>query len=147
MLDRRHHTFALLYLAGIPAGRAYERAGYRQRGARADSAGHKLRHHPEVAAFIDQERERSRMSAEITRAELISLLGQIIFTPIAELDADSPLVQEFSRDEIGGDIIRHRVRMVDKLGAAKQLCQIMGWDQPERQKMKFEVAIGGLADE
>jgi hypothetical protein len=122
--------------------RAYERAGYHQRGARADSAGHKFRHRPEVAAFIAHERESLRKSARITREQLAEWLVAVIRTPCGHLDGTSPLVQKFSCDEIGDAEIRTRVEMVSKLEACRQLASLMGWDEPER----VESAAAQLAD-
>ena len=143
--DPRRHKFAMLILEGVPAGRSYERAGYQQRAARADSAGHKLRHHPEVSAFIAHELERQRESAQITRKELIAWLCAIIRTPIGDLDADSPLVQEFFTEEIGDSkMIRKRVKMVQKMDAVKQLCSMMGWTGPEKLELSTSDSLAGL---
>jgi hypothetical protein len=143
LIDARRHAFALLILEGVPAGRAYERAGYHQRGARADSAGHKLRHRPAVAAFIAHERESLRKSAQITREQLAAWLVAVIRTPCGDLDGTSPLVQKFSRDEIGEAVIRTRVEMVSKLEACRQLAALMSWDEPERVEF---TAAAQLAD-
>jgi hypothetical protein len=142
--DTRRHTFALLVLAGIPAGRAYERAGYSQRGARADSAGHKLRHHPEVSAFITQELEKQRESAQFTRTELIAWLGAVVFTPIGKLNESSPLVQEMVTVEIGESVIRTRLKIAGKLEACKQLAALMGWNEPEQITLDATDRLAGL---
>lgn len=141
--DPRRHTFALLILEGVPAGRAYERAGYHQRGARADSAGHKLRHRPEVAAFIDHGQESLRQSAQTTREQLAEWLIAVIQTPCGHLDGTSPLVQKFHSEKIGGTVIRIRVEMVSKLEACRQLADLMGWNKPERVEF---TAADQLAD-
>ena len=130
--DPRRQKFALLILEGVPAGRAYEQAGYHQHGARADSAGHKLRHRPEVAAFIAHRQESLQQSAQTTSEQLAEWLVAVIQTPCGNLDGTSRLVQKYHCEEIGGIVIRKRVEMVSKLDACRQLAVLMGWNKPER---------------
>ena len=75
-LSDRQRRFCDLVLEGVPAGRAYERAGYKPRGDAADqSASRLINHSAAVVAYLEARRadmaKRSAMSADELVAELV----------------------------------------------------------------------------
>jgi hypothetical protein len=143
----RRLKFALLLLAGAPAGRAYEQAGFSQRGARADSAGARLRHHPEISAFIRHEQRKAAEANRLERWQLVEWLQSAILTPVGEIDEKSPLAQEVEDVTTATGCTRRRVKSVGKLEAAKQLAALLGWTAPDAGgPAVITVVIGGDED-
>jgi hypothetical protein len=98
---------------------------------------------PKVAAYIKAERRRAAEASQLERWELVGYLCRVLKTPVGAVDEMHELAQEVTRDEIGESVARSRIKMIDKMAAAKQLAQMLGWNEPEQHKVKFEVVIGG----
>ena len=155
-LSPREAAFVEALLSGkdgkpMPAGRAYEAAGYKARGASADSLASKMLRKDKVSCYVEKrrleiaeaDREEKRKLAEaaqIQKWEVIELLGRALKTPVGEVDEKSDLAQEVTTDEVGEAIIRKKVKMVDKLGAAKQLATLLNWNAP------VKVEVDGTAE-
>ncbi len=131
-LNPRQQAFADLVLAGTPAGRAWEKAGYQARGNAAEAAASKAMKTPRLREYLRTERARMADAGQIERAELVAYLADVIRTPIRHVDSNSPLVQELTTEETGTGATRTRIRMVDKLQACKLLAAIMGWTAPAK---------------
>lgn len=143
----RRLKFALLVLAGVPAGRAYEQAGFSQRGARADSAGARLRQHPEVSARIKYEQRKTAEANRLERWQLVEWLQSAVVTPVGDIDEKSPLAQEIEEVTTPAGCTRRRVKSVGKLEAAKQLAALLGWTAPDSSgPAVITVVIGGDED-
>lgn len=127
-LNSRQQTFADFTLSGIPAGRAWEKAGYQASGAAADANAFRALQSPAIKAYISQERVRKDRENRALREEAIAFLVDVIRTPVADLDASSPLTKEITREEMDGEVIRTTVCAHDKIEAAKVLSRIMGWN-------------------
>jgi phage terminase small subunit len=115
-----------LVVAGMPAGRAYERAGYSARGDVADQAASRLLGTVKVARYLEQLRKEA-----MERDDLVQYLVDVLKTPVGKIDANHVLAQEWSMDEAGGI----KVKMPAKLAAAAQLAAIMGWNKPQEVKV------------
>lgn len=136
----RRLRFAMLVAGGVPAGRAYEQAGFTQRGARADSAGARLRHLPDVVAMIRHEQRRTAEANRLERWQLVEWLQAAILTPVGRIDANSPLAQEVTDTANASGTVR-RVKAVGKLEAAKQLAVLLGWTEPDHAGGNAEITI------
>jgi hypothetical protein len=120
-----------LVVAGMPAGRAYERAGYSARGDVADQAASRLLGTVKVASYLEQLRKEAARKAGMERDDLVQYLVDVLKTPVGKIDANHVLAQEWSMDEAGGI----KVKMPAKLAAAAQLAAIMGWNKPQEVKV------------
>lgn len=142
-LNDRQRMFAELVVSGMPAGRAYEQAGYKSRGAAADVNASKLIRNPKVSKFMAELREKAMESAQMSLNEALAFLADAIRTPVGEVDENHPLCQEWVRQEVGdgGENVSTwtiRTKMVGKLEAVKQLALMMGWNKPEEHKHQVD---------
>jgi hypothetical protein len=76
-LNPRHERFVSLVAAGLPAGRAYEQAGYASRGNAADVGASKLVRNPKVARALEIERATFREQSSLGREEKLRILAEI----------------------------------------------------------------------
>ena len=129
-----------LVMTGMPAGRAYERAGYQSKGDAADVAASKLLRTPKVAAYLEELRAAAKEKAGMERDDLVKYLVNVLKTPIGEIDANHVLCQEWSCDAEGG----MKVKMPAKLSAAKQLAEIMGWNKPQEVKVDLSEKLSDI---
>jgi hypothetical protein len=130
----------------MAAGRAYERAGYRARGASADSLASKMLRKDKVAAQIKRRRREIAEASQIEKWQLVDWLSRALLTPIGEIDADSDLAQEVTEESVGEEILRTKTKVVGKIEAGKLLATLLNWTEPEKHEVKFEIVIGGHAD-
>lgn len=129
-INDRMRRVCELVVQGVPAGRAYEQAGYTARGDAADQNASQLLRKPKVADYLRTLRDAAAKNAEFGRDDLIGFLVQIIKTPVSEVGQDSRLAQKVKVDETG-----MTVEMPGKMLAAKQLAEIMGWNKPQEVKV------------
>lgn len=151
-LNPRQRTFADLYLSGVPATRAYTRAGFQSQSA--SSNAYRLLAHPSVAAYIAAEQKRMADESRLQKWQVIDFLCRVITTPVHGLPDDSPLIQEHvTMSSANGDFTRIRVKMISKLDAIKQLYLFLGWsgtDLPVTQRSEDEIvseAFGKMLDD
>jgi phage terminase small subunit len=76
-LHPRQERFVALVTSGLPAGRAYEQAGYRSRGNAADVGASKLVRNPKVARALEAEREATLKASRMSREEKLGILESI----------------------------------------------------------------------
>lgn len=139
-ISARQRKFVDLVLAGRAAGRAYEQAGYSARGMNANSEASKLLKKPNISQYLKAERKKLAEASQIEKWELIEFLTRAIRTPIGELNQNDDLVQEVTKDEVGEQTIRTKIKMVGKLDAAKQLATLLNWNAP------VKVEVDGTAE-
>lgn len=120
-----------LVVSGMPAGRAYERAGYTARGDVADQAASRLLGTVKVARYLEKLRAEAALKAGMERDDLVQYLVDVLKTPVGTIDANHVLCQEWSMDPEG----TIKVKMPAKLVAAGQLAAIMGWNKPQEVKV------------
>ena len=135
-LNPRQQTFADLVLAGAPAGRAWQQAGYQARGNSAEVQASKALKKEKFKAYLKDERMRMEKVGQMERDELVAWLASVIRTPAGNLTEDSPLVQQYIKEELAGEVIRTRVEMVSKLEACKLLAAVMGWNAPTKMEIQ-----------
>lgn len=130
----KQRTFADFYLGGMFATEALRAAGYGD--ADAGKAAHRMLNRKAVQGYLRAERERLAEKAGVKREDVVDYLCRVILTPIARADEEARelLVSDRSRTLPDGQKVR-RVRMVNKMAAVKQLCAMMGWNKPEKQKV------------
>lgn len=129
-LTDRQRRFCDLLLAPMPAGRAYERAGYSAKGHAADSCAERLLKNLNISQHLEELRNELSRRAMFERADLVDFLVDVIRTPIGSVTAEGRLAQKVRIDETSTAI-----EMPNKLAAAKQLAEIMGWNKPAEIKV------------
>ena len=121
-MNPKQRKFCKLYLQGIPAGRAYEQAGYEQRGDNADkSACRMLASNGEIKEYISTMNEKTDSSTIKTVTERKEMLSRIMDRE----EGESP-----------SDAIR----------ASAELSKMDGAYEPERQEVNTRIIIGGDAE-
>jgi hypothetical protein len=128
-----------LVVQGTPAGRAYEQAGYTARGDAADVSACKLLRIPKVKAYLETLRAAAIERAEFGRDDLVQFLVEVIKTPVSKVGQDHRLAQKVKVDDDGMSI-----EMPGKLGAAKQLADIMGWNKPQEVKVDLSEKLADI---
>lgn len=139
-LNDRMRRVCELVVAGKPAGRAYELAGYAARGDAADVNASKLLRTPKVAEYLQKLRDEASVVAEYTRDDLVGFLVEVIKTPVGNIGEKSPLAQKVKVDEAGGFLIE----MPNKMAAAKQLAEVMGWNKPQEVKVDLSEKLADI---
>ena len=117
-MNPRQKKFVKLWLAGVPAGRAYEQAGYGSTGDAADVCGSKLLRTAKVKEYIKTMNEKTDKATILSVSERKELLTRIA------------LANE-------GD------RPSDAIRAAAELSKMDGAYEPERQEQSVNIIIGG----
>lgn len=144
-LTPRQKKFADLRLEGLPAGIAYSQAGYASAHPRVDAR--KLLKHETVAAYIAAQQEILNEKCLVNQVQIMNYLTHVIMTPIGRLDEESPLAQEYSNDLVGKETMRKRVKMIGKMDAIKQLCNMMGWNAPQQHEVQVSDELTALIRE
>ena len=121
-MNPKQRKFCKLYLQGIPAGRAYEQAGYGSSGDYADQAASRmLSSNIKVKNYIQSMNENSDKSTILSITERKELLTRIALRQ----EGESP-----------SDAIR----------ASAELSKMDGAYEPERQEVELNIIIGGDAN-
>ncbi|MFV1994676.1 MAG: terminase small subunit [Verrucomicrobiales bacterium] len=128
-VNDRQRRFAMWVVMGVPAGRAYERAGYSARGGAADASASKLLRNAKVSRYVAKLRREGEARAAMGFDGMAAYLQEVMLTPVSKLTPDHHLVEKFKESPAGIEI-----RMPDKLTAAKLLARMMGWDVPKGQE-------------
>lgn len=150
-LSVRQQRFVDLVLSGIPAGRAYEQAGYKARGNAAETCAARLLRNAQVAAAVAARLETQAQSTDITVQRWLRELALVAFGDIGQLldfSGEQPCLRpasEIPEDarrgvasykvkrymEGAGDNAREvevtEVKLWDKLGALEKLGKHFGW--------------------
>ena len=139
--DCRQRRFAELVVEGVPAGRAYEQAGYKARGASADVEASKSLRKPKVAKLVEELREEARKSAAISRDELVAMLVEIIRSKPSEASLDNPLCEIRSSRGEPYAVFPDKSRCMDKL------IQVLGFEHhsymAHQDEKPLKIVIGG----
>ncbi len=139
-VSEQQRRFCELLMISMPAGRAYERAGYVAKGDAADAAASRLLGNAKVAAYLERLRAEAAEKAGMDRDGLVQYLVDVLKTPVGKIDANHVLCQEWAMDEEGS----LRVKMPAKLAAAKQLADIMGWNKPQEVKVNLSDQLADI---
>lgn len=139
-INDRMRRVCELVVSGHPAGRAYELAGYSARGDAADACAAKMLGKAKVRHYLETLREEASAKAEFKRDDLVGYLVQVIKTPVGEVGQLSCLAQRAKVDAEGGFLIE----MPNKMAAAKQLADIMGWNKPQEVKVDLSEKLADI---
>jgi phage terminase small subunit len=88
-MNPRQKKFVKLWMSGIPAGRAYEQAGYEMTGDAADMAASRLIRNDKVAKYIKTMNEKTEKSTILSIAERKELLTRIALANEGERPSDA----------------------------------------------------------
>lgn len=88
-MNPRQRKFVKLWLGGMPAGRAYEKAGYNQSGDNADISASQLLRNPKVKEYIDKMNEKTEKSTILSITERKELLTRIAMANEGERPSDA----------------------------------------------------------
>ena len=88
-MNPRQKKFVKLWLSGVPAGRAYEQAGYDSRGAEADANASRLIRNDNVAKYIKTMNEKTEKSTILSITERKELLTRIAMANEGERPSDA----------------------------------------------------------
>lgn len=95
-LSPRHELFAQQLALGHTRAAAYRLAFLSSVGdRRACALGYRLAHRPEVAARVQEILQRAADSVHFTLAQRLTLLRDIILTPIGQVHPQSPLCRSY----------------------------------------------------
>jgi hypothetical protein len=142
-ISDRHRQFAELVSQGVPAGRAYEKAGFKARGASADTEASKTLRNPKVAKRLQSLRQEAAARATITRDDAIVMLAAILRAKPSEASLDNPLCELRMNRGIPYAVFPDKARCLERLA------KMLAWDdfQSVREPMKIHVVIGGDSPE
>lgn len=138
-INDRQRRFCEFVVQGMPAGRAYERAGYQARGDAADAHAARMVGNGRVSEYLQLLRADAARKAEFTRDDLVGFLVQVIKTPVGEVGEKSQLAQKLNVSDSGVTI-----EMPGKIQAAKQLADIMGWNKPQEVKVDLSEKLAEI---
>ena len=133
-LSTQQKRFADGVLSGLPAGRAYEQAGYTQTGAGADSAASALIRNHKVSEYIESIKSKTESKLIMSITERKEWLTRGITTPLSDVDESSDLCVESISSEVMA-----KIKKVDPLRAMDILNKMDGAYAAE----KVDVNHGG----
>jgi phage terminase small subunit len=140
-LNVRQEKFAQLVAGGMPAIRAYVKAGYSSNGRNPEgSASRLMLDNAGVAQRIAELKAGNEKRSEFTRDDMVQWLVDALKTPVGNIDETHHLAQEMVSEEIfveqkGGQILKRRIKTVGKNECARLLCDMMGWKAPEKREI------------
>ena len=123
----RHEKFAQCVASGLSGADAYRQAA-EYSGKQADGNAANWMKRPGVRERIAELKEANSRRATLSREQTIEFLCSVILASAAKVDTDSPLVQ--SAEFVDGKPVK--LRIPDKIAAAKELTKICGWASPSR---------------
>jgi hypothetical protein len=123
----RHEKFAQCVGSGLSGADAYRQV-MNYTGKEADGNAANWMNRPGVRERVNELKEANSRKATLSREQAIAFLCNVISTSAAKVDADSPLVQ--SAEFVDGKPVK--LRIPDKIAAAKELIKVCGWAKPDR---------------
>lgn len=120
-MNPRQKKFCKLYLSGMPAGRAYEQAGYDATGNTAEMAASRLIRNDKVKNYLKTMNQKADDDTIASIQERKQTLTEIM----RKFKLESP---------------------PDAIRASAELSKMDGGYEPERQEMDINITIGGNAD-
>ncbi len=127
-LSVREERFCENIALGMKGGPAAKKAGYKGAAASLNVTASRLLRKANVIARIAEMRAKTSEKLEFSRETLAKHLFAAATTPVSEIDENSPLSQEVTTDKDG----KRKVRGMGKTEAARLLCDMMGWKEPEQ---------------
>lgn len=152
ILTQKKRDFVHAYLATAPfynARKAADMAGYKGVG----DAAHNILKDPAVELYLNEFRERSRMSAQVTHEDIIRQVTRIAFFDIRTLynedgnlkpinkldDIAAAAIASIEADEykIGNELysVNRKVKIKDQLKALEMLRDMLGFKPAEKKSI------------
>jgi len=88
-MNPRQRKFVKLWMSGVPAGRAYEQAGYGSTGDVADQCASQLLRKPKVKEYIDKMNEKTEKATILSISERKEMLTRIALANEGERPSDA----------------------------------------------------------
>jgi phage terminase small subunit len=107
-MNDRQRRFADGVLSGLSATEAYEKAGYKARGAAAESKASRLVRNGKVAAYMAEKRKETEAEIKLTKTIVFDRLHEIVTK--------------------GEDR--------DSISAIARAAKMLGWDAPEKSEVR-----------
>jgi hypothetical protein len=126
--NSRYEKFAQMVASGLTGSEAYRQVAGATAGKNADVLAARWMDSPGVRERLNELKEANSRKATLSREQTIEFLCNVISTSAANVDADSPLVQ--SAEFVDGKPVK--LRIPDKIAAAKELIKVCGWAKPDR---------------
>lgn len=142
--DPRRERYARFRARGFTQKESYYKAGYN--GAWGDSAAAHVEESPHVRARIQELIAENRQLNDMSRAEMIDFLNEVISSPIGTVDENSRIAQEVEEIGLSDGRRRKRVKACDKLHAMRLLAQITGRSEPEVIEVRHTGEIKHIVD-
>lgn len=120
-MNPRQKKFCKLYLSGMAAGRAYEKAGYDATGNAADMAASRMIRNDKIKKYLktmSKKAESDTIMSILQRKEMLTRIAN-------RTEGESPQ---------------------DAIRAMAELSKMDGGYEPERQEMDINITIGGNAE-
>jgi len=117
-MNPRQKKFVKLYLSGIPAGRAYEKAGYESTGGASEAAASRMLRSAKVRDHIKTMNEKTDDETVATLKERKQTMTEIMRN---------------TKHESPQDAIR----------ASAELSKMDGGYEPEKHEIVYDIVIGG----
>ena len=137
--NTRHEQFAQFVAHGSPQSEAYRRVvGNGASAKNANVHADEWMNRPGVRERVAELKEANSRKATLSREQTIEFLCNVISTSTAKVEADSPLVQ--SAEFVDGKPVK--LRIPDKIAAAKELTKMCGWAKPDRIELAATDTLG-----
>ena len=88
-MNPRQKKFVKLWMGGMPAGRAYEKAGYDSKGSAADVCASQLLKTPKISKHIQAMNEKTEKATILSIAERKEMLTRIALANEGERPSDA----------------------------------------------------------
>ena len=124
--------------SGLSGSEAYRQVVGPAAGKNADVMADQSMNEHGLRERIAELKEANSRKATLSREQTIEFLCNVISTSAAKVDADSPLVQ--SAEFVDGKPVK--LRIPDKIAAAKELVRVCGWAQPNRIELSATDTLG-----
>ena len=155
-LNIRQERFAEFVASGMPATKAYMKAGYSNDPRIAEAHASRLVENGGVKARIAELRQPQTKAALRKKDDNLRYLAEVIGTALRDIGPDSPLCVEYSEDLVGGGnrgklrrgkadsgnevieeaVLRRRVKKPCPLRAIEIYSRLLGHFEPDRVEVE-----------
>lgn len=140
-LNDRQRLFAQHLVSGMPAGRAYEKAGYETTGNTSEAEASRLLRNPKLATYIEELRRKSDDAIEYARAQLLDFHVRVLQAKPEDAGPQSD-ISEVRMSKQGPYFA-----VIDKHKSSDALRKMLGWDKPEKVEVGATDALAELLSE
>lgn len=129
-LSAMQRKFVEIHASGVPAGRSYERAGYKARGSIADQkASRLLATNGKAKEYLEELKEEASEDCRWSKKQAMDYLVDVLETPIGEVDTQSKFAQSHQE---GTERAGEKITMPGKMDALGKLISMCGWEAPKK---------------